>query len=181
MRTDTKRRRAAGWGPTVLLAAGLLAGACGGDDGGTGVAAADPGKAGERNTAAAGGGTDPVAYSRCMRENGVPNFPDPGPDGSLKIDGSKVRMDSPAFAAAQDKCEKYDAAPPPEAPADRKAALAYAKCMRENGVPDFPDPNPDGGTDIDGGKIDLDSPVFKKADDTCKKHLANGGKPKNTA
>ena len=28
-----------------------------------------------------------------------------------------------------------------------------AKCMRENGVPDFPDPQPDGGIQIDGDKL----------------------------
>ncbi|MDX2967666.1 hypothetical protein PWY87_05805 [Kribbella solani] len=176
--------------PRVTLVAaiatiGLLVTACGndggkdgGNDGAGGVAAASPGSS---ESAKPGGGAEknsPLAYSKCMRANGVTNFPDPDPNGGLKIDGDKVGLGTPAYEKAAATCKQYNAAPAPEAPADREAALAYAKCMRENGVPKFPDPNAEGGTDIDRGAlgVDITGPVFKKADDKCKEVLRNGGK-----
>ncbi|MEV5829374.1 hypothetical protein AB0L25_27815 [Spirillospora sp. NPDC052242] len=193
MQTDTDRgegraaaRRPRRLRPLVTMAAavaavGLLAGACGddgGEGGGTGVAAATPGAAGQPKTGGAGGGGgDPLAYAKCMRDNGVADFPDPDSDGRLAIDGSKVDMDSPAFKAAQEKCKEFDPPPPPEPAADRKAALEYAKCMRENGIPNFPDPDAQGKTDIDASTgIDLDGAAYKKADEACKKVLVHGGK-----
>jgi len=52
------------------------------------------------------------------------------------------------------------------------AMLAYAKCMRDNGV-DFPDPQPISGS---GGSpqlvpIDIGSPVFEKAEKACASKL----------
>ncbi|MBE1530484.1 hypothetical protein [Actinomadura algeriensis] len=164
VRRRARRRRPVVTMAAAVAAAGLLAGACGGDGGG--------GAAGRPAT----GGNDPLAYATCMRENGVPNFPDPDSDGRLAIDGSKVDMDSPVFRSAQEKCKKFDPPPPPEPAADREAALEYAKCMRENGIPNFPDPDAEGKTDIDAGSgIDLDGAVYKKADETCKEVLVHGG------
>ncbi|WP_051342589.1 hypothetical protein [Pseudonocardia spinosispora] len=37
--------------------------------------------------------------ARCMRDNGVKDFPDPGADGSIQYQG-----DSPEFKAAGEKC-----------------------------------------------------------------------------
>ena len=47
-------------------------------------------------------------YAQCMRENGVPNFPDPSDEGMM-IDGDKLGMDprSDAFKAADQKCQQY--------------------------------------------------------------------------
>ena len=41
-------------------------------------------------------------FARCMRENGVTDFPDPGPEGSVVYDGEP---DPAVFKAAQDKCQ----------------------------------------------------------------------------
>ena len=46
---------------------------------------------------------DLLALSQCMRDNGIANFPDPGPDGLL-LDGTGIDPDSPQFKAAQDAC-----------------------------------------------------------------------------
>ncbi len=168
----------------AIAAVGLLVTACGGDDGGDGgggggVAAASPSTS--ESAKPGGGGSEkkgPLAYSKCMRDNGVTNFPDPDANGGLKIEGDKVGLGTPAYEKAAEKCKQYNAAPPPEAAPDREAALAYAKCMRETGVPKFPDPNAEGGTDIDRGAlgVDITGPVFKKADEKCKEVLRNGGK-----
>lgn len=51
----------------------------------------------------------------------------------------------PAFQAAMEKCQKHLPAQPAEpAPAeeDVDAQRKFAKCMRDNGVSDFPDPQP---------------------------------------
>jgi hypothetical protein len=53
------------------------------------------------------------AYARCMRDSGVPGFPDPMTDGGLIVDGSKRGFDSNsvAFKAADQKCRHLMPAP----------------------------------------------------------------------
>ncbi|MEU4241705.1 hypothetical protein [Actinoplanes sp. NPDC026619] len=46
--------------------------------------------------------------------------------------------------------------------------LAYAKCLRANGLPTFPDPEQvGGGTKVGGGEL-LDTPAGKKAAEACR-------------
>jgi hypothetical protein len=119
-----------------------------------------------------------LGYSRCMRQNGVPKFPDPQANGGIAIDGRVVDQNSPQFKKAHEACKGLlPAAPPGGVPENREQALKYSKCMRENGVPKFPDPNAGGGLGIDSEKLGVDpnGPVFKKADKLCQKHL--GGAP----
>jgi hypothetical protein len=56
--------------------------------------------------------------SKCMRENGVPNFPDPGPNGEMRIDGNKLGTGpgEPAFDAAEKACARFRPSPPPGEP-----------------------------------------------------------------
>ena len=52
-------------------------------------------------------------FAKCMRANGVPNFPDPEPDGKIKIQSfAGVDRDDPAFRAALEKCRQYRPTPP---------------------------------------------------------------------
>jgi hypothetical protein len=47
--------------------------------------------------------------SKCMRENGVPNYPDPSADGRMELNGDKlggVGPGNPTFDAAEKKCDK---------------------------------------------------------------------------
>ena len=102
-------------------------------------------------TGSAGGERErAVTFSTCMREHGVEEFPDPDASGELTIDGivngSSVDPDSPAWKAAIRACK--DLQPPGftgrKRSADQQdAALAFARCIREHGVKDFPDPVPD--------------------------------------
>ena len=48
--------------------------------------------------------------------------------------------------------------------------LAFAKCMRSHGVPNFPD-----GPNIPDAVAQ--SPAFKSAGQTCRKYLQSGGGP----
>lgn len=138
-------------------------------------------------SAVAGKGSKPSAeqikaaalnYSKCMRTHGIPQFPDPNADGGISIDGN-VQQNSPQFKAADGACKHLLPAPPPGGgvPENREAGLKYAKCMRSHGVRKFPDPNPGGGISIDAGELGVDpnGPVFKAADEACKKLIGGGG------
>jgi hypothetical protein len=92
-----------------------------------------------------------LKFAVCMRKNGVSAFPDPNSSGELTIDGiangSSVNTSAPAFKKAISVCKDLE----PSGFTGRKrsaqeqaAALKFAQCMRENGVPDFPDPTPNG-------------------------------------
>jgi hypothetical protein len=88
-----------------------------------------------------------VMFAECMRTNGVRGFPDPGASGALTIDavanGSSLDTSSAAFTQAVSACK--DLEPPgftghERSPQEQQAALAFARCIRDNGVKDFPDP-----------------------------------------
>jgi len=57
--------------------------------------------------------------------------------------------------------------------------LAFAQCMRDHGITNFPDPTSEGDLEFDAGALGLlaDSPQFQAADEACKKYLPNGGQP----
>jgi hypothetical protein len=126
---------------------------------------------GTSNSASSGtgsGNTLALEFANCMRSHGVPNFPDPGgrPEGDLK--------QAPAFRSAMQTCNKLPPAgtptgtPLPEAP--RIAALAQATCIRDHGVPNFPDPTfPSSGGEFipPAPGFDPASPAFKHAAAEC--------------
>lgn len=170
----------------VATAVGLLASACGGSSG-EGVAQVD-----STQTTTSGSGSpdgssaaDPAAYSACMRRNGVPKFPDPDANGGIQLHGGPgLDPNSPRFKAAEKACEKFaprggGETPDPEEQAEAlQEALKYSACMRENGVPGFPDPklNAEGGIslDADGADFDPSSPQFKAAEKACQKLIPGG-------
>jgi hypothetical protein len=109
--------------------------------------------------ASAGGGNNSTAtvrgkavkFSECMRNNGVSGFPDPDASGQLTIDaianGSSIDTDSAAFKRALSACKDLEPpgfTGPQVTPQLRTARLAFAQCVRGHGVPDFPDPTPNG-------------------------------------
>jgi len=120
---------------------------------------------------------DPLAFAQCMRTNGVPNFPDPQSGHSVLPKG--LDPNSATFKAASDKCKQYiaadqGAAPPAQDPWPVAEKLKYSKCMRENGLPTFPDPNKDGGLEFDNS-IDPNSTQFKNAEKACSKYEPQNG------
>jgi hypothetical protein len=121
-----------------------------------------------------------------MRSHGITNFPDPNSNGVISgaiSDG--VNPNSPQFQAAQKACQKYagEGTPSPQQQAQAAAnGLKYAQCMRAHGVPDFPDPNSNGGIAItgNGGSTNSDlnpnSAQFQAAQKVCEP-IYTGGKP----
>jgi hypothetical protein len=168
---------------TIVAALALLSGCAGDKDKGDGVATA--GDATSSASAAADTGGDDAAkaakFAQCMRDNGV-DMPDP------TVDGGKVTFGGPAEAdgqpldrekvnAAQQKCKQYlpNGGEPPQVSAeDLEKMRKFSQCMRENGYPDFPDPQPDGGIRIDGdqtGSMNPDSEEWKAAHKKCEQYM----------
>jgi predicted small secreted protein len=92
-----------------------------------------------------------VKFAECMRSNGVSGFPDPAASGAFTIDGvvngSSLDPSSAAWKTAIGACK--DLEPPgftggKVTAQQRVARLKFAECIRDNGVPDFPDPTPNG-------------------------------------
>ena len=87
-----------------------------------------------------------LAFAKCMRANGVPNFPDPSPGGGFEFHASAGIISSPVFRAGQAKCGRFlpgggPLSPGPPPSAETMAQLRrIAVCMRQHGVPQFPDP-----------------------------------------
>ncbi len=85
-----------------------------------------------------------LKFSECMRSNGIANFPDPQSSGGIQIGSSSgIDPQSPQFQAAQKACRKYFPVPDlskAQIAQHEAEALEFAKCMRANGVPNFPDP-----------------------------------------
>ena len=81
------------------------------------------------------------------------------------------RIAGPVVASAAETCKEYMApsGPPPQPSASQKsAALAFARCMRAHGVPNFPDPTFSGGGPAGPqAGINPQSPAFRSAARVC--------------
>ncbi len=171
-------RRAA----AAVLAAALLATGCSSGSGGPGVASV--GSTGSPTGSATNhAGSSMLAYSQCMRTHGVPKFPDPGPNGDLRLQagpGTGIDPRSSVYKAAEQACQALRPTPPAaEQQQNYQALLKYSSCMRSHGIKDFPDPQPDGRMQIQakqGSDLDPNSALFRTAQQACQKYLPGGGK-----
>jgi hypothetical protein len=133
----------------VLTAAAILSGAlvagCGGSSHSPPAAIVSDATSSGPSSASSGSGA--LAFANCMRANGVPNFPDPSPGGGELFEiPAGANPAAPAFTAARAKCQKLlpngggpGSGPPPS---DQTLAklVRIARCMRQHGISDFPDP-----------------------------------------
>jgi hypothetical protein len=124
----------------ALIATVVLISACGSN-----APAASSGSGAVGNTTATA--QKAVKFAKCMRSNGVSEFPDPGASGTFTIDqianGSSLNTNSPAFTQALRACKDLEPAGftgGTRSTQQQSAALAFARCIRANGVTDFPDP-----------------------------------------
>ncbi|MFJ2931278.1 hypothetical protein ACIO8G_00760 [Streptomyces sp. NPDC087219] len=130
---------------SLAAALTLLATACSGSDSDS--AGSGSGKDGGSVSDEGKKADQAFEHRKCLREQGldVPE-PKPGEQGvGLTIGGdgmSKEKMEK-AFKACQDKAGGAGFGKEPTQ-ADKDKALAYAKCMRQNGF-NMPDPKFDGG------------------------------------
>src|SRR5262245_3948815 len=164
----------------VAACSALLAAGCGGGGSGASVAQVESTQTATTATPLTGRSKRDalVAFSACMRKNGVPKFPDPQVVGrGLRLSfGSENGIDpnAPQFKRAQSACQKLlpngGKSTPQEQARHLHEALDFARCIREHGVPTFPDPkaSADGGIEWQGGDV-MASPQFEAADRACRK------------
>ena len=130
--------------------------------------------------------TKGLAYARCIRAHGVPNFPDPmqvsGGGITFNVPRGTIKFNAPTYLSAETACQS--AAPPGIragsffTPARKQAFLSFAHCMRSHGVPDFPDStfaNNTPGFDLKAHRINTKAPAFVTAATACRPQLANVG------
>ena len=121
-----------------------------------------------------------VAYAACMRQHGVPNFPDPLPNGGFEIStdvtGGTNGQVSPQYAAAVNACASLLPSGSPSAQQQKKTLselLKVSACMRTHGFPSFPDPTvSNDGTYLHIVGFDRNSPQFQSALATCTQSAA---------
>jgi hypothetical protein len=146
------RRPRRAWPPAARTAAAVIAAAvalaaaaCSG-----GPSSAGPG--GAPDTGGPANSQQALAYSQCMRANGVPNYPDASGRDTLrsglpKVDPRQLGVSDSRYQAAQRACAHLLPGAGREGPAasqrDLTAMRAFARCMRSHGVPTWPDPSYD--------------------------------------
>lgn len=173
----TRTRKALAVLPIALLVA--LTG-CGPDTGdGAGVASAT---GGDTSSGDSGESAEPMSedeqyeqmldYAQCLREHGLDvQDPAPGEGIEVRIEGGPDKSD-----AALEACEDLAPQPPAGGPDQREARadmLAYAKCMRDNGVEEFEDPKPGKGIHLDA--TIAEDPDFEEAEQACAEHFGGKG------
>jgi hypothetical protein len=163
----------------VLAVCSLLS-ACGGSSG------SDPANSSAGREEAA------LKFSRCMREHGVKNFPNPETSeghSTLHVHNGPggVEASPQVMEAAQKACQHYQEALLPKlTPQERvqreEAVQKFAACMRQHGIHLETSTGTGGGTAIrvrssakkgEGGP--LENPAFAKAQEACSKLLPGGG------
>jgi hypothetical protein len=161
----------------AVAALSLLAAGCGGGGSPQGVATIASTSA--TTTTIQNQGNALVAFSRCMRSHGAPNFPDPqryvGGNVKLTIHGLGS---SPQLQAAMSACGNLlptnGGSGTQETAAQQRTQLAdersFAQCMRRNGVSRFPDPTAQGQLTVEmveAQGIDVHSPQILRVVQKC--------------
>lgn len=91
-----------------------------------------------------------VAYYECLSEQGL--VLEDRDDGKYRLD--KDQNSDAEIKAGEKQCADLQPEQQPVSDATLEKARAFSACMRENGVPDFPDPNPTtGDLDVDAEKL----------------------------
>jgi hypothetical protein len=88
-----------------------------------------------------------LAFSRCMRANGLPSFPDPLPGQvAAKFPSAQdLGVSASLYQTAQNACQHLlpngGSAPDGAAVQQELSGMrSFSQCMRSHGVPDWPDP-----------------------------------------
>jgi hypothetical protein len=93
--------------------------------------------------------------AQCLRDHGIPNFPDPVLDarGGVQIDDQLLKsLPASVTQAAEQACttqidaaqQAADVQRPAATPQELAQATRFAQCMRQHGWPHFPDPDAHG-------------------------------------
>lgn len=125
--------------------------------------------------ASSGHATGMLAYARCVRAHGVPNWPDPGANGQEPASTKNLASDA-HFAAANNACRHLiPGGSSTQFAADTRQYVQFAQCVRAHGVPNFPDPStdPDGSPvfNLANSGVNVQSPQVQSAALGCQRQL----------
>jgi hypothetical protein len=129
-----------------------------------------------------------LAYAKCMRAHGIPDFPDPTVVDNARSKGvgfnvpSGVDQHSTQYMSAAKLCQKqtgFGHISAAQMQAAMAAMLKYSVCMRSHGITNFPEPQESsqsiGFSSTSMAGIDQNSARFKAADKTCRALMPGGG------
>jgi hypothetical protein len=190
------RRPPRAWARTaaaIVATAGLalLAAGCGGSNA-PGVASVGSSSAGGSSSPSNSASNSPLAFSRCMRSHGVPDFADPDSSGSIpKETAQQLGVSNSRYQAATRACghllpnSDHGGLTPAQVQQAWSGTRNFAQCIRSHGVSNWPDPADDGtGTPVFylQNKIDANAPQIVTKIHACQ-HLippadrSSGGSP----
>jgi hypothetical protein len=120
-------------------------------------------------------------FAQCARDHGYPALPDPEiQDGRLAFPANQYTKEQLEEAEKVPECKAILAELPPAHPkdnnptlnaADMQKAREYAKCMREQGIPDWPDPVADGSFPLNAAlQAEGKSQRILTASEACKQY-----------
>jgi hypothetical protein len=164
----------------VVFTAGLalLAAACGGSSGShlAQLGSTATGSNTASSPASQAGGA--LAFARCMRSNGVQNFPDPDSHGGFPSSTKQIARTNPRYQAAHGACRHLLPAGNGPTSAEVQQVMNgmanFARCIRSHGVPNWPDPSLDvGRPTFDLHSLDYEAPRISGAIHDCQ-HLMPG-------
>jgi hypothetical protein len=117
-----------------------------------------------------------MAIVTCYRAHGDPSFPDPVYDPG---DGRWHFAISPGSAplSTRQACQRLfpsGNASPPVPQAQFQQLVRYAECIRQHGVPNWPDPDPDGSFPLPPTLNPKDA-AGQAAGKACKQYLPSSG------
>ena len=158
----------------AVVAVSLFAAGCGGGSSPSGVASITSSTTSATTTPTQNG---VVAFSACMRSNGVPNFPDLPRVGtrSVKLTVRRIASGNPRFQTAYSACHHLlPNAGERDATQQTRTQLAdelsFARCMRSHGLSRFPDPTTQSGLTVQmvqAQGIDVHSPAVLRVVQAC--------------
>jgi hypothetical protein len=117
-----------------------------------------------------------LAFSQCMRSNGMPNFPDPQRfvGGNVKLTIHQLAPSQAALSACTHLLPTNGGSGSQQTAQQQRTqradGLSFARCMRSHGVSRFPDPTAQGQLTVEmvqAQGIDLHSPAVLQAVQAC--------------
>jgi hypothetical protein len=165
MNQDSRRRPWRAIVPATAAGIALLAAACSGGGG--------PASAGSPYVQEA------LAYAKCMRSHGAPNWPDPNAQGQFfKTTANRAEFHAPASAyqACGHLLPDHGQIPPAVQHQVTLLALKFAGCMRAHGILNFPDPVGSGFAFLRPAGFNPQSPRVQAAQQACRRYSQAAGK-----
>lgn len=170
-------------GPIALLAVGCTSGSQSASV--AGLSAAATTASSPSNAATSDLATQALAFARCLRANGLPNWPDPQSNGAF----DKSKLQATGYTTAQTRavedgpCKNILPTAAPSSPnrgaittQQQQDYIDAVACMRSHGFSNFPDPTFSNGqvTLVPPPGVDTNSTEFTAAQHICQQLIPAG-------